>query len=62
METMDKVQKIDHGNTAPSSKTFRDEPYKIYTTPWGRVFLEKPGSPPAQTMNNIKVFEKVYKV
>jgi hypothetical protein len=26
-ETMDKVQRIDHSNTAPSSKTFRDESY-----------------------------------
>jgi hypothetical protein len=25
IETMDKVQRIDRSNTAPSSKTFRDE-------------------------------------
>jgi hypothetical protein len=25
IETMDRVQRIDHNNTAPSSKTFRDE-------------------------------------
>jgi hypothetical protein len=35
VETMDKVQRIDRSNTAPSSKTFRDEQvaYVIKTKP-----------------------------
>jgi hypothetical protein len=34
IETMDKVQRIDHNNTVPSSKTFREGQKGLVISPW----------------------------
>jgi hypothetical protein len=38
---MEKVQKIDCSNTAPSSKTFREEVYKILKRKYGKILSEQ---------------------